>query len=97
LPLAIFPGVPAGAGILGCGIKLKRIHSDSTIISGSNKYSHDYWKQKSTEDIIESLRPGSSDALKIKPDGRIFDENTRIKILEERGVNVESLPREILK
>ena len=39
----------------------------------------------------------SADALKIKPDGRVFDGNTRIKILQDRGFGVNSLPREVLR
>jgi hypothetical protein len=35
--------------------------------------------------------------LKVKPDGRIFDGNTRIKVLEERGYPINDLPRETLE
>jgi hypothetical protein len=48
------------------------------------------------EEIIESLRPGKSEALKAKPDGRILNGNVRVKILEERGFDVDSLEREIV-
>jgi hypothetical protein len=47
----------------------------------------------SIEDIVKSLKPGSAEPLKVKPDGRIFDGNTRVYILEERGYDVNSLPR----
>jgi hypothetical protein len=30
----------------------------------------------------------------VKPDGRIFQGNTRIKVLEERGYPVNDLPRD---
>jgi len=76
---------------------LKRIHSDKTITSGSNRYSFDYWGKQSTDDIVRSLRPGKKDALKTKSDGRIFDGNTRIKVLQDRGFDVNSLSREVLR
>jgi len=76
---------------------LRRIHSDDTITK-SNSGGYRYWRQKSTDDIIRSLRPGSEDPLRTFPDGRIKDGNTRIKILEERGCSEEflnNLPREV--
>ena len=45
---------------------------------------------------MESLKPGGPEALKVKPDGRILNGNTRIKVLEERGFDINSLPREVL-
>lgn len=73
---------------------LKYIHSDDTIKDGSGKYSYDYWSQQSTQVIVDSLKPGRIESLKVKPDGRIMDGNTRIKVLEERGYDINSLPRE---
>ena len=75
--------------------KLKRIHSDETLNSGSNKFDLESQRTRSTDDIIDSLKPGSAEPLRVKPDGRIFDGNTRIKVLEERGVDIDSLPRTI--
>ena len=46
------------------------------------------------EEIVELLRPGADESLKVKPDGRIFQGNTRIKVLEERGYPVNDLPRD---
>ena len=37
--------------------------------------------------------PSASSPLTVYPDGRIADGNTRITILRERGVDVDSLPR----
>jgi hypothetical protein len=34
--------------------------------------------------------------LKVKADGRIMDGNVRVKALEERSFDVNSLPREIV-
>jgi hypothetical protein len=56
----------------------------------------EHWRKQSAEDIVRSLQPGQPEALKVKPDGRIMNGNTRIKVLEERGVDVNMLPREVL-
>jgi hypothetical protein len=75
---------------------LRRIHADETLESGVSRFSLVYWRQRKNEEIIESLRPGSSEALKVKLDGRILNGNVRIKVLEERGFDVNSLEREIV-
>jgi hypothetical protein len=53
-----------------------------------------YHRTKTTEEIVESLRPGLDESLNVKPDGRVFQGNTRIKVLEERGYPVDDLPRD---
>ena len=45
----------------------------------------EYWRGRPTDEIVRSLRPGSAQALRVKPDGRVMNGNTRIKVLEERG------------
>jgi hypothetical protein len=42
------------------------------------------------------LKPGQVGALKARPDGTMVDGHHRIKILRERGVDMDSLPREIV-
>jgi hypothetical protein len=74
---------------------LRRIHSVETIKSG-NSSSYNYWRQRSTDEIIRSLRVGAEEPLMVRPDGRIYQGNTRILILEERGFDINTLPREIL-
>jgi hypothetical protein len=54
----------------------------------------EYHRTRTTEEIVESLRPGADESRKVKPDGRIFQGNTRIKVLEERGYPVNDLPRD---
>lgn len=75
--------------------RLRRIHTAETIKS-SNSSSYNYWRQRSTEEIVRSLRSGADEPLLVKPDGRIYQGNTRILILEERGFDINTLPREIL-
>ena len=72
---------------------LKSIHPDSSLRPSSL----DFWGKKSTQEIIDSLKPGQKDALLVYTDGRIAQGNTRIKILRDRGVDVDKLPREIHK
>jgi hypothetical protein len=62
--------------------------------TGVSRIALEYWRQQSTTDIVHSLQPGNVESLKVKPDGRILNGNTRIKVLEERGVDVNGLPRE---
>jgi hypothetical protein len=75
---------------------LRRIHSDQTLEAGASRLALEYWRQQSTADIVQSLQPGNIEALTVKSDGRIMNGNTRIKVLEERGFDVHSLPREAL-
>ncbi|MGH8467797.1 MAG: RHS repeat domain-containing protein [Gammaproteobacteria bacterium] len=76
---------------------LERVHSNETILSGSNRPSYDYWNSKSTNEIVESLRPGMEGPLRATPDGRAFNGNVRCMILEQRGFDINSLPREIIE
>lgn len=49
-----------------------------------------------TAKLIESLAPGQPGALKTRPDGTILDGHHRIKILRDRGIDVDGLPREVI-
>jgi hypothetical protein len=75
---------------------LQRIHSDAVYQAGSAKLALEYWRKQATDDIVRSLSPGGREALQVKADGRIMNGNTRIKVLEERGFDVNSLPRQIV-
>jgi len=72
---------------------IRPVHSLETILSGPNKYSYDYWSRQSTGDILRSLQPGQSEPLTVNPDGSIAQGNTRVYVLEQRGIDVNSLPR----
>ena len=74
---------------------LWRIHGDALYEQDLDaRRSLEYHRAKTTKEIVESLRPGAGESLKVKPDGRIFQGNTRIKVLEERGYPVNDLPRD---
>jgi 3'-phosphoadenosine 5'-phosphosulfate sulfotransferase len=53
--------------------RLRRIHGDALYEQDSDaRRSLDYHRTRTTEEIVESLRPGADESLKVKPDGRIF-------------------------
>lgn len=49
-----------------------------------------------TNVLKDSLTPGQKDCLKARADGTMLDGHHRIHILRQRGVDVNSLPREIV-
>lgn len=55
------------------------------------------WRMQSTETVVASLAPGKKEPLIVKPDGRVMQGNTRIKVLEERGYDLNTLPRTIIE
>jgi hypothetical protein len=71
---------------------LKPLHPDSSL---SPSKLVEYAKA-STQVLIDSLRPGQTGSLKARPDGTMVDGHHRIKILRDRGVDVDSLLREIV-
>jgi hypothetical protein len=77
--------------------RLQRIHPDSTYASDPEaKQSLEYWRTRPTQEIVDSLKPGGREPLMTKADGRMMNGNTRTKVLEERGYDINSLPREVL-
>jgi len=83
-------GGGGGSGGGNRGRPLKELHDDSSF----SKASLEFWRKKSTREIVDSLNPGQAEALRVKPDGTIMNGNTRIQILRERGFDVNLLPRE---
>jgi ParB-like chromosome segregation protein Spo0J len=71
---------------------LKSLHSDDTL----SRAKIAQYDKLSTQEIIDSLQPGQGGSLKVRPDGTVIDGHHRIKILRDRGVDVEALPREII-
>lgn len=54
------------------------------------------YAKETTHALIDSLKPGLAGSLKVRPDGTIVDGHHRIKILRERGVDVDALPRNVI-
>ena len=55
------------------------------------------FRKLTTEVLVHSLRPAEAGSLKVRPDGTIMDGHHRVHVLRERGLDVDALPREILK
>lgn len=72
---------------------LKTLHPRSTIEADP---SFSYWSQQSTDSIVRSLSPSSDEPLTANWDGVVMDGNTRITILQDRGYDVDLLPRDVL-
>ena len=70
---------------------LKSLHSDELL----SEAKLEKMRVRATEELLESLLPGRLECLKARPDGTILDGHHRIKVLRERGTNVDTLPREI--
>jgi hypothetical protein len=85
-------GVLVQSSSSGSQPPLKPIHSDSSLI----KSKLDKYGKLSDRELIDSLKPGQRGSLKVRPDGTIVDGHHRIKILRDRGVDVGSLPREVI-
>ena len=71
---------------------LKPLHSE-TSLSNAKLSKLD---QVSDEEILRSLQPGNKDCLKAREDGTLLDGHHCIYILRQRGINVDTLPREII-
>ncbi len=71
---------------------LKFLHEDAAI----SQTKIDRFSGLTTEELVESLKPGESGSLKTRPDGTVIDGHHRVSVLKDRGVDVDSLPREII-
>lgn len=68
------------------------LHSDEALVGSKlRKY-----RKLSDRELLDSLKPGQEGSLKSRPDGTMVDGHHRIKVLRERGVDVNVLPREIV-
>ena len=72
--------------------RLKPLHSDISL----SQAKLGQLDKLTNQEIIDSLKPGQPGSLKVRPDGMIIDGHQRIRILRNRGVDVELLPREIM-
>ena len=58
-----------------------------------HRYALRRWRSQSTECIVRSLEIGHLEPLWVTDDGLVWQGNVRILVLEERGFNVNCLPR----
>jgi len=71
---------------------LKSLHPEGSLSHAKmTQYS-----KLSTQELIESLQPGQPGALKVRRDGTVIDGHHRLKILYDRGIDIDALPREII-
>jgi len=54
------------------------------------------FRAASTAELVESLRPGRPGALRTRADGTVLEGHHRLVVLQERGVGIDALPREII-
>jgi hypothetical protein len=71
---------------------LKLLHPSSSL----NVVKITQLERISAEALCLSLKPGQEHCLKTRPDGTILDGHHRIHVLQQRGIDVNSLPREII-
>jgi hypothetical protein len=71
---------------------LKYLHEESAL----SKTKIDRFSRLTNDELTESLKPGRSGSLKTRPDGTVIDGHHRIAVLKERGLEVDSLPREVI-
>lgn len=71
---------------------LKSLHSEGALSKAKLKE----LGKLTTEEMKQTLLPGQPASLKIRPDGTVLDGHHRIKILRDRGVDVNALPRELI-
>jgi hypothetical protein len=83
---------PSSSSVEGIGGTLRFLHPESRL---RDSPSYEYWSQQPTDDILKSLAPGDPDGLLVNESGGILDGNTRTLVLEDRGYDINTLPREI--
>jgi hypothetical protein len=73
--------------------KLVFLHVETTLI----RLKLELFRGLTTDQLKASLAPGAQGALKVRPDGTVLDGHHRLRVLSERGVDVDGLPREIIE
>jgi hypothetical protein len=71
---------------------LKSLHDKGSL----SQAKIEQYSKLSTENLVESLEPGRPGSLKVRLDGTVIDGHHRLEILRDRGVDIDSLPREII-
>lgn len=71
---------------------LRFLHSEAIL----SQLKLEQFRTLATTELIESLRPGQSGALRTRPDGTVLEGHHRLVVLRERGIDVDALPREVL-
>jgi hypothetical protein len=81
---------PDGLNSIENGAPLRLMHSPQSL----SQASLNFHRSMPTAQIIASLAPGAAQPLPVDPKtGTVWDGNTRITVLNERGVDTNKLPR----
>ena len=75
-----------------CGPPLRFLHAESSL----SQTKIDSFSRLTTDELVESLQPGRTGSLKARPDGIVIDGHHRLKVLKDRGYDVDLLPREVI-
>ncbi len=73
--------------------QLRFLHTDDTL----NRGKLELFRPLSSEELKRSLFPAEKGSLKARPDGTLLDGHHRVRVLIERGEDVDILPREIME
>jgi len=71
---------------------LRFLHSDESL----SKVKLVQMERMTTEYLKQTLMPGQKDCLKTRPEGTVLDGHHRVYILRARGIEIDTLPREIM-
>lgn len=71
---------------------LKPLHPDSSL----SQVKLEAFRKLTNQELLDSLSPGQPGSLKARPDGTMIEGHHRIRILRDRGLDVDSLRREIV-
>src|SRR5437867_9819471 len=73
-------------------LPLKLLHDKGSL----SRPKIEQYSKLSTENLVDSLEPGRPGSLKVRPDGTVIDGHHRLEVLRDRGVDIDSLPRETI-
>jgi hypothetical protein len=73
--------------------KLVFLHVESTLV----RLKVELFRRLTTDQLTASLAPGAQGSLTVRPDETVLDGHHRLRVLSERGVDVDGLPREIIE
>jgi len=72
---------------------LKFLHSESTL----NQTKLELFRRRTSSELKSSLAPGQPGSLKVRNDGTVLDGHHRLRVLAERGEDIDRLPRDIME
>jgi hypothetical protein len=73
------------------GPPLRFLHSEEVLSQAKLAQ----FRRVSTVELVDTLRPGEPGALRTRPDGTVLEGHHRLAVLRERGVEIDTLPREV--